>query len=312
MSSSAEPVVPGATSELTDWLDVVRVDADRFSGWCHGGAPLRAMGGLVAAQALMAAGHTVDPGHAVHSLHGYFLRSGDTRRPVEYAVERLRDGRSYDARRVVASQAGEPIFTLAASFKAPEGVDAGPERQPAMPDVTPPEDLVDAWQVWSEIHPVSYEISPYAHVTELRVVPAEDAVPGREGEILQHVWLRSSHALDEGSLLHASALTYLSDISLAQTATLEHDVLYPLRRDPSRLALASIDHAVWFHRPFRADEWLLFAQRSPSAGDGRGLNHGEFWTRDGVLVASAAQESVLRNVRTRPSNDAVPGPPNGR
>nr|WP_157344620.1 acyl-CoA thioesterase domain-containing protein [Nocardioides sp. MAH-18] len=293
-------------------MDVQEVDPDRYTAWCHGGAPLRAMGGLVAAQALTAAGRSVDAGRVVHSLHGYFLRSGDTRRPVEYAVERLRDGRSYDARRVVASQGGEPVFTLAASFKAPEGPDAGPERQPAMPEVAPPEELVDAWQVWSEIHPSSYETSPYAHVTQLRVVPVEETGADRAGEIRQCVWIRSAHPLGDDPMLHASALTYCSDISLAQTATLDHDVLYPLRQAPSRLALASIDHAVWFHRAFRADEWLLFVQRSPSAGDGRGMNHGEFWTRDGVLVASAAQESVLRTVRSRPTNEAVSGPPNER
>jgi acyl-CoA thioesterase-2 len=279
---------------LIEFLSLERSDPDRFQGWCHGGSPMRAMGGQIAAQALAAAGHTVDPDRTVHSLHGYFLRGGDTDRPVDYTVERMRDGRSYSARRVTAIQQGQPIFTLTASFKRPE---AGAERQTRMPQVLPPDDLADAFEYWSEIKPAAYRIAKYAQVTAMRIAPLS---PGGAtwaqdgGQLRQAVWFRTKESMPDDPLLHACALTYCSDITLPQTAVLDIELLYPIRAEPSKMMLSSLDHAMWFHRPFRADEWLLFAQRSTSTVDGRGFNLGEFWTRDGALVASVTQEAAIR------------------
>jgi len=296
VGSLGPPTTTNTGTGLRDFLAVERVEEDLFRGWCHGGSPGRAMGGQVAAQALAAAGGTVGAQRTAHSLHGYFLRGGDPRVPFDYRVERTRDGRRYEARRVTVTQGGVAVFTLAASFKSPGD---GPERQPAMPHVLPPEDLVDAWDVWAELNPDAHRQARYAHVTSMRVAPPPGDAIGRgaaRGDVCQYVWFRATETFDDDPLLHACALTYCSDISLAQTATLDHDVIYPLRRGRAGLALASVDHAVWFHRPFRMDEWVLFAQRSPTAGDGRGFNLGEFWSQDGNLIASAAQESVLERL----------------
>lgn len=292
---SADAEHPGtAPTGLVDFLSLERLELDLFRGWCHDGAPLRAFGGQVAAQALTAAGYTVARERPVHSLHGYFLRPGDTRRPVIYSVERLRDGRSYTARRVTAVQDGEAIFTLSASFKLPEDE---PDRYLVMPDVPRPEDLPDAYQYWAENKPDEYREAAYAQVMSMRVVPPSAisrAGEGGRGQTEQYVWFRAVKTLLDDPLLHVCALAYCSDLSLAPTSALDQEALYPFREGPSQLALASLDHAMWFHRPFRADDWLLFAQRSPSAGDGRGFNLGDFWTRDGTLVASVVQEAVLR------------------
>ncbi|WP_016882239.1 MULTISPECIES: acyl-CoA thioesterase [unclassified Rhodococcus (in: high G+C Gram-positive bacteria)] len=283
---------------LVDFLRVERLDLNLFRGWCHGGSPMRAMGGQVVAQALAAAGHTVDPERKVHSLHGYFLRGGDIHRPVYYTVERLRDGRSFSARRVDATQDGRPIFTLTTSFKSPE---EGAERQTTMPDVPPPDDLTDAFECWAELKPESFLESKYAHVTSMRVAPLSPngaTWAEEDGQLRQAVWFRTKDPLPDDPLLHACALTYCSDITLPQTSGLNLELLYPLRAEPSKVTLASLDHAVWFHRPFRTDDWLLFAQRSTSRVDGRGFNLGEFWTREGTLVASVTQEAAIRPRRS--------------
>ncbi|MFF1398819.1 acyl-CoA thioesterase [Streptomyces sp. NPDC058287] len=287
-----------AANGLVGFLSLERLELDLFRGWCHDGAPLRAFGGQVAAQALTAAGHTVAHERPVHSLHGYFLRAGNTRRPIVYSVERLRDGRSYTARRVTAIQDGEAIFTLSASFKVPEDES---DRYQVMPDVPKPEELPDAYRYWAENNPEAYREAAYAHVMSMRVVPPSapgDPAAGDRGRTEQYVWFRTLDPLPDDPLLHVCALAYCSDLSLAPTAALDQEALYPLRDGPSRVAMTSLDHAMWFHRPFRADDWLLFAQRSPSAGDGRGFNLGDFWTRDGTLVASVVQEAVLRRRRT--------------
>ncbi|MFE7243017.1 acyl-CoA thioesterase [Streptomyces sp. NPDC057580] len=292
---------------LVGFLSLERLERDLFRGWCHDGAPLRAFGGQVAAQALTAAGHTVERERPVHSLHGYFLRAGNTRRPIVYSVERLRDGRSYTARRVTAVQDGEVIFTLSASFKLPEDE---PDRFQVMPDVPHPEELPDAYQYWAENNPDEYREAAYAQVMSMRVVPPSAAAgtgSGR-GQTEQYVWFRALDPLPDDPLLHVCALAYCSDLSLAPTAALDQEALYPLREGPSQLAMASLDHAMWFHRPFRADDWLLFAQRSPSAGDGRGFNVGDFWTSDGTLVASVVQEAVLRRRAPRQPSTAAGEP----
>ncbi|MEU5163452.1 acyl-CoA thioesterase II [Streptomyces sp. NPDC020875] len=289
----APPSGPPASGpgHLPGFLALERLDRDLFRGWCHAGLPRRAFGGQVAAQALTAAGGTVPAERRVHSLHGYFLRGGDPARPIVYEVERPRDGRSYTSRRVTAVQGGEVIFTLSASFKLPEET---PERHPAVPPTTPPDGLPSAFRNWAERDPEGFGRFEIGRVLDVRVAPVTWA--RHEGETEQRLWIRSVERLPDEPLAHMCALTYASDLMLAPVAALDVETPGPLREGPGsyRSYLASLDHAVWFHRPFRADEWLLVVQRGPSAGDGRGLVHGEFWDRDGGLVASVVQETVLR------------------
>lgn len=286
---------PYASYDLVDFLRLEPTETpDQFRGWCHSGIPGQAFGGQVVAQSLAAAGHTVDGDRAAHSLHGYFLRAGGLGKPVLYCVERLRDGRRYSSRRVTAFQGGEVVFTLSASFKLPEKDE--PERRPVMPVVRGPEELTDAFEYWATHSPESHREAGHAQVVSMRVVPEpSDAGPtgGSHGNG-QNVWFRSRRPLPDDPRLHSCALTYISDLTLGSTSALDFEALYPLRQGLSRAILASVDHSIWFHRPFRADEWLLFAQRSPSASDGRGFNTGDFWTQDGTLIASVVQETALR------------------
>jgi len=295
---------PSAISGFVDLLRLDDIDLNLFRGWCHAGAPLRAFGGQVAAQALVAAGRTVAPGRLVHSLHGYFMRPGDPRRPLVYEVERLRDGRSYATRRVTAIQRGEAVFTLSASFKTPED---GPERQRAVPLLPDPDLLPDPYADWADAGSDSagsgsgdYWTTTGRLTLDMRTVPRGSApLPDRQAGVEeQFVWLKSASPLPgDDPLLHVCALAYLSDLTLASTSAMHLQLPRAERKGPSTISLASLDHAMWFHRPFRADEWLLFAQRSPSAGDGRGLAQGEFYTRDGRLVASVVQEALVRERR---------------
>jgi acyl-CoA thioesterase-2 len=281
------------------FLELLRIeslDKNLFRGSCHAGAPTRTFGGQVAAQALTAAGRTVHPGRTVHSLHGYFLRPGDPQRPIEYQVDRVRDGLSYTTRRVTAVQRNEAIFTLSASFKLPE---EGGARQRTMPPVPEPEELPDPLPRWAAEHPEDYARSSGFRALDMRFVPADapGVPPELPGVPQQFVWLRAGTPLPaDDPLVQVCALTYLSDLTLAPTAALHVQPHRLHRSGPPRVMLASLDHAMWFHRPFRADDWLLFAQRSPSASDGRGLTLGEFYNRDGELVASAVQEALLREL----------------
>ncbi|MEU9609622.1 acyl-CoA thioesterase II [Streptomyces sp. NPDC048057] len=288
---------PAADSaHLLGFLTLERSGPDLFHGRCHVGLPRRAFGGQVAAQALTAAGRTVEGPRRAHSLHGYFLRGGNPGRPITYAVERLRDGHSYASRRVTAVQDGEVIFTLSASFKLPEDL---PGRQLSVPPTTPPEDLPNAFRNWAALDPEGFEQFEIGRVLDVRVAPVTWL--SRAGGTEQRLWIRAVETLPDTPLVHMCALTYASDLMLAPVAALDVETPGPLREGPgsSLNFLTSLDHAVWFHRPFRADDWLLVVQRGPTAGDGRGLVHGEFWTRDGELVASVVQETVLRPRRTR-------------
>jgi acyl-CoA thioesterase-2 len=285
---------PTEINGFDDLLRLDEIDQGLFRGWCHAGAPLRAFGGQVAAQALVAAGRTVTPGRLVHSLHGYFMRPGDPRRPLVYEVEALRDGGSYTTRRVTAIQRGEAVFTLSASFKVPE---ESPDRQREIPELPSPEELPDPYAAWAAGGPENYWGTTGRLTLDMRIIPRDQ--PGLPVELpgvaQQFVWLKAAQPLpDDEPLMHVCALAYLSDLTLASTAALHVQAPRAERTEPSRISLASLDHAMWFHRPFRADEWLLFAQRSPSSSDGRGLAQGEFYTRDGRLVASVVQEALIR------------------
>ena len=293
---------PGKAAALVGFLSLEPLDRDLFRGWCHAGAPMRVFGGQVAAQSLVAAGLRAPPGRHVNSLHGYFLRPGDPARPILYYVERLRKGGTYASARVTAVQAGEAIFVLSALFKNAEQDSA--DRHPRMPEAAVPEDLPDLYDSWADLDPDTYEEMEFLRVIQMRVVPTVPEAAKDPGRTEQLIWLRAAERLPDDPMLHACALTYASDLTLAATAALSIQEPFYRRRGPRRVFMSSLDHAVWFHRPFRFDEWLLFAQHSPSLGDGRGLSHGEFWNTDGRLVASVVQETVIRTPRDGPATPA--------
>ncbi|MZD06521.1 acyl-CoA thioesterase II [Streptomyces sp. SID5785] len=256
-------------------------DATLFEGYCHPGrARERGYGGAALAQALAAAQHTVDPDERrVHSLHAYFLRPLAPTRPARYAVDHVRDGTGYSMRQVTARQGGKEALTMSVSFKRPQP--DGGWRQPGMPDVPGPDALDDGWAFRPTDHPLRTSL-------EYREVPRAAPHSG-SGPIDRYAWIRTVGALPDDPALHSAVLAYVSDAPLAPTALVPYG-----EPRPARVALASLDHAMWFHRPARCDDWLLYACRSTIAGDGRTLAHGEFWNRAGELVASVAQEALLR------------------
>jgi acyl-CoA thioesterase-2 len=283
--------VPRNAEELVELLDLERLDDNLFRGRQMPSALPRVFGGQAAAQAVVAATRTVDPAYAVHSLHSYFLQPGDTEAPTIFDVETLRDGRSFATRRVLARQHGRPIYALTANFQMPE---EGYDHAEPMPDVVPPEEAVDARAASRELdpgrdttHDAEWDVVDFRYVGSSGdgLLPPDDEHPAR-----QQFWLRVSSALPDDPFWHVAAFTYLSDMTLMGAALAPHGVRMG---DPDML-IASLDHTVWFHRPFRADEWWLYDQVSPSAAGGRGLVLAKVYTRDGTLAASVAQEALLR------------------
>lgn len=244
----------------------------------------RTFGGHVAGQSLVSAVRTVEPRYQVHSLHGYFLRPGDARAPTVYLVERLRDGGSFSTRRVNAVQHGETIFSMSASFQTDQ---SGIEHQDAMPAAPPPDDLP------SFRSGGAFDDAGFAQFAEwdVRIVPRDQVVevPGVASQ--QQVWFRHADPLPDDPVLHICALAYLSDLTLLGSAQVHH----PDER--KHLMIASLDHAMWFMRPFRADEWLLYDQSSPSACGGRALTHGKLFNQYGEMVAAVMQEGLTRYQR---------------
>lgn len=287
-------VNPGRQDRFLDRLTLERIDRDIFTGHCHSGSPLRAYGGQIAAQALMAAGTTVDdPERRVHSLHCYFLRPGRTKDSITYLVDRPRDGGSFSTRIVRAVQHGETIFMMTTSFAT---VDAGPEHQFTMPELPLPLDthMVD---IPSVVIPPGTTLEEWDYPSEfLFEVHTEDdtEIPLAmvDGKYERSQWVRITQEVPDDPLVQACALTYLSDMSMVIAAVAPHrDVRDSLQR-------ASIDHAVWFHGPVNVNQWLLFTQDTPAASGGHGLARGLFFNPEGVLVASAVQESLMRNKRS--------------
>jgi acyl-CoA thioesterase-2 len=283
-----------ALDALVELLDIEPIEVNIFRGRSPDEHRQRVFGGQVAAQALMAAGRTVERGQ-VHSLHSYFLRPGDPSVPILYEVDRIRDGRSFTTRRVVAIQHGHAIFNLHASFHVDE--QGAFEHQLPMPDVPPPESLptleerleplreqLEEW--FARPHPIDQR-----HVGELPWLRHEAKDP------IQRLWIRADGKLPDDPLLHACVATYASDMSLFDTMLAPHDV----RWADADFMGASLDHCMWFHRPFRADEWLLYDMDSPVAYGARGLARGFFFTRSGKLVVSMVQEGLMRLVRRAPS-----------
>jgi acyl-CoA thioesterase-2 len=277
-------------------LTLRRIDTDIFLGWCHAGSPLRAFGGQVAAQALVAAGTTVEqPGRQVHSLHAYFLRGGSTTDHIVYQVDRLRDGRSFSTRRVRAVQYGKTIFAMSASFSDPM---SGPEHHPDgswISDVTPPQDVpkLDLTEHLGRSGPLEDNGYPRHEFIDIRFLDHDWVRDFSHGHYDRMAWVRADEVLPDASLYHVCALTYFSDLSMVGTVLGHHGG----SAAHDEWELASIDHAMWFHNAFRADDWLLFATRSPIAGFGQGFATGQFFDARGVLVASAAQEVLMRQPR---------------
>ena len=249
-------------------------------------------GGQVLGQALAAALNTVPAERAVHSMHAYFMRPGDVSRPIVYQVDRTRDGASFTTRHVVAIQHGQPIFDMSASFQKPE---VGFEHASEMPQVDPPE----MWPPEQErLRPLASKMPEFMRERilgerpiEFRVVNESDLTPGRADPPRRFTWFKTVHALPDTPLLHQALLAYASDFGFITTALRPHGV--PVWMQPM-MQIASVDHAIWFHHPFRADEWLLHEMVSPWAGGARGFVTGRIFTRDGKHVASTAQEGLMR------------------
>jgi acyl-CoA thioesterase-2 len=277
-------------ADLVQLLKLERIEDRIFRGESRDIGGARVFGGQVLGQALTAASYTVE-GRQVHSLHAYFLVAGDVNAPIVYEVDVARDGKSFSNRRVVAIQHGQPIFNMTASFQVPE---EGLEHAAPMPDVPGPEGLADARELPADVlarvpekmrrfltHERPFDVRP---VEPIQVVAPPRAAPVR------HIWIKTVDRLPDDADLHRNVLAYVSDYQLVSTATLPHGIHFA----EGNVQLASLDHAMWFHRPFRADDWLLYAMESPNASGGRGLARGQFFTRDGRLVASTAQEGVVR------------------
>lgn len=282
-----------ALGRLLALLDLEKIEENVFRGLSPPERVQRVFGGQVLAQALMAAMRTVPPERACHSLHAYFLRPGDPRVPILYEVDRSRDGTSFSARRVVAIQHGVQIFILAASFQVAE---EGFEHQARMPVVPGPESLEDDQQVLlrdSTLSPVMRAWVSQDRPFESRAVlgrgPFDGAGDRPARAAIDHIWLRTRGSLPDDPNLHRVLLAFVSDMSLLDTALLPHG-----KSIFSHVQVASLDHAMWFHGPFRADDWLLYVQDSPSASGARGFNRGAIYTREGALVASVAQEGLIR------------------
>ncbi|MFD7712018.1 acyl-CoA thioesterase [Streptomyces sp. NPDC059786] len=287
-----------ALKSLLDLLDLERIEQDIFRGQSRSAVVPRVFGGQVAAQALVAAGRTVPADRHAHSLHAYFLRPGDPGAPIVYTVDRIRDGRSFTTRRVVAVQHGQPIFHLSASFQTYE---EGLEHQAPMPLAPDPETLPTAAEMIPRYAGVFTEPGVAERILEAREavdLRYVDAPPfgsvGEPREPRSQVWFRTNGKLDgeiDEPLLHVCLATYVSDMTLLDSVLLAHGRGGWAIGD---VVGASLDHAMWFHRPFRADEWLLYDQESPSASGGRGLGQARIHTRDGRLAITVIQEGVVR------------------
>jgi acyl-CoA thioesterase II len=272
-------------------LDLEEIDVNHYRGTSPNEGWQRVYGGQVIGQALVAASRTVEPDRPAHSLHGYFLRPGDTTMPILYVVDRIRDGKSFTTRRVVAVQHGKAIFNMAISFQT---IEDGLAHQFDMPDVPAPEDLEDEVSLrtrWSKDLPEEYRNAfTRERPIEVRPINPYNFFDPTKSAPFYNCWMRARDALPADPRLHQCVLAYLSDWALLDTSLIPHGISYMQQNVQS----ASLDHAMWFHRSFRADEWLLFIQDSPSASGARGFNRGLIYRRDGALVASVAQEGLIR------------------
>ncbi|MFC3074067.1 acyl-CoA thioesterase II [Shinella pollutisoli] len=288
---SRQPPPNPAMDVLLRTLDLKRVEKSLFRGESPQVGWQRVFGGQVIAQALVAATRTVGADRFVHSLHAYFVLPGDPSVPIVYDVETIRDGGTFATRRVVAVQHGKPIFFMTASFQVDE---PGFEHQTAMPDVPPPESLPDEAEMRATLLAKAPEpIRAYwerPRPIELRPLSFDRYLSGRRQAPRQDVWMRTTGPVPEDRGLRAAVLAYLSDMTLLDTALAAHGTSIFDRS----LQIASLDHAMWFHRPAPLDDWLLYSQDSPCTSGGRGLTRGGIFSRSGTLVASVAQEGLIR------------------
>ena len=281
--------------DLLRVLELEPLEVNLFRGQSQDVGSPQVFGGQVLGQALRAASATVDDARMVHSLHAYFLRRGDCTAPIVYNVDRSRDGKSFSSRRVVAIQHGAQIFNMAASFQVEE---AGFDHQIAMPEVPPPDDLPDPIAPLRELLQKMPERLPERvrrfietpRPFEFRVVQEINYLQPRKAPPARQVWFRAVGRVPDEQMLHRCLLAYVSDFYLLDTATLPHGTTFL----NAKLIMASIDHAMWFHRPLRVDEWLLYALDSPSASGARGFARASVFASDGRLVASTAQEGLVR------------------
>jgi acyl-CoA thioesterase II len=294
MPSKKQPTPAGqgaALSQLVDTLDLEALEVNLFRGQTQQPGWQRVYGGLVLAQALSASIRTVDPDRHAHSMHGYFLLGGDPGHPIIYDVERVRDGSSFNTRRVKAIQHGRPIFVLSVSFQK---LEASFQHQADMPDVPPPESLPNerelqvrfADQLPDNLRSYWGRERPF----EMRPIDISRYVTRAKAAPRQSVWIRANGHLPDDQTLHNCLLAYASDFTLLDTALIAHGKLL----FDTDIQLASIDHAMWLHAPFRADDWLLYTQESTFAGGARGFCSGRIYKRDGILVASVTQEGLMR------------------
>ena len=281
---------------LIDLLKLERLEDNLFRGQSRDIGTKYVFGGQVLGQALSAAQQTVEAARQVHSLHAYFMRAGDIEKPIVYEVDRARDGNSFSTRRVVAIQHGEPILNMAASFQIAE---PGVEHQLSMPEVPKPEDIEPPEPIApDQLSAISATLQRWLlreGPFEFRYVYPRDEIKVPKRPPYQQVWFRLADRIGDDAVLHRAMLAYASDFHLIGTATFPHGISY---LQPN-VQMASLDHAMWFHRPFRVDEWLLYSCDSPSAQGARGLSRGMIYTATGTLVASTAQEGLLRVIQPK-------------
>lgn len=272
-------------------LDIENIEENLFRGQNH--QTEHVFGGQVLAQALVAAYRTVQKDQHLHSLHAYFLRPGDWTRPILYEVDRIRDGRAFSTRRVAAIQNGRAIFSLSCSWQNRE---PGLIHSQPMPDVPPPESLRGDFEAYKALAKKFPEVARFSFRFEAIDSRAVERVFMAGSDVhppIKHTWLRTRDRLPDAQEIHLAMLAYMSDLDFMSTTTLPHRDLIPSR---GSMQGTSLDHAIWFHRPFRADDWLLFAKESPNASGARGFVRGHFFDRQGNLVATAAQECLIRPV----------------
>lgn len=281
--------------ELISILELERIEVNLFRGFTPPSRSVRVFGGQVIAQALNAAYQTVDD-RVCHSLHAYFIRPGDPSVPILYEVDQARDGRSFTTRRVVAIQNGEQIFNLAASFQIQED---GFDHQFDVPETEIPENLRTEFDqrmdIIDQVHENAAENFKVKRPIEVRPVNPQNLLDPQPGPPQSAIWMKTIDKVEKGHVLNHCLLAYASDMALLDTSTRPHGVNWP----SGRVQMASLDHAMWFHRPFTMDEWLLYAMDSPSASGARGFNRGTIYSRSGALVASVAQEGLIRPTRRK-------------
>ena len=284
-----------AVEKLLETLDLERIEENLFRGTSPDQSWQRVFGGQVIAQALVAAQRTVPADRFCHSLHSYFMRPGDPATPIIYDVDRIRDGGSFTTRRVVAIQHGHAIFSLSASFQKDE---EGLDHQATMPDVPGPDEVPHG----EDLNQTILKRAPEAvrrywerpRPIEFRPISFDHYLTTEKLEPVQRVWVRCPGEIGDDRALNAAVLAYLSDMTLLDTSLFAHG----LSVFDKRIQAASLDHAMWFHRPVRVSDWLLYAQDSPSSSGARGLTRGSLYSADGVLTASVAQEGLIRPRRS--------------